>query len=1158
MNRAIKRSTLARHAITALVALAALTAQSQTLDAFNPGANNVVNALAIQTDGKILVAGAFTNLGGLTRSYIGRLNANGTPDSSFTNAANNAVNCLLVQTDGGIIVGGTFTTLGGSVRNAIGRLQSSGTLDFFFNPGASASPNSAFISALATQPDGKILVAGFFSALGGFSRTNIGRLNASGFLDSSFNAGPGSGLQNISSLAVQPDGKILIGGSFINLGGQQHTNIARLNSNGTLDTNFNAAADSVVSCLAMQSDGKILVGGSFTNLSGQARNYIGRLNSDGSLDAGFNPGASGGVFSLAVQTDGKVVIGGAFTNLAGQARNYIGRLDSDGSLDASFNVSANSNVTSLAIQADGKVIVGGSFTNLAGQSRNRLARLNNTAAATQSISFDSTSVTWLRGGTSPEAWRTTFDLSTNGGPLLTFGAGSRTTGGWQLTGLSLPTNVTVRARGFLAGGKQNGSGWLVETIFGSPAITAQPSGRTVNAGSATSFNVSAIGSATLKYQWRRNGLDLLNGGNISGAQAATLALNNLFGADAGNYSCIVTNDYGAVTSAVATLTVIDPRITTAPTNTTARLGGTAFFTVSAFGTSPLGYQWRKNGAWLAGETASSLLFSNAQSTDAGSYFDAVVTNAFGSATSAVAVLTVNLASLDDFNAGPVNYDVFSQAIQPDGKIVIGGAFTRIGEQLFYSLARLGSDGTVETNFHPYACCGGAMLALALQTDGKILVAGHVTSFLARLNSDGTWEGAFNPATAGLCAGINCIALQPDGKIVVGGSFTSLGGQACTNLGRLNSDGTLDTSFRTTTADTCSHVDCITLQPDGKILFGGAFGPVYYYGLGRLNSDGTLDTNFTTLGPDSLYQPNAIVVQPDGKILVAAWFSKPTGQTDFLGRLNPNGTVDSTFNPSVSWSANIGSGVQSMALQADGKIIIGGQFYAVGGHERQHLARLNADGTVDYAFGPVSDGDVYSVGLQADGKIVVGGHFLSLGGQARSYIGRLNNTIPASQRLSFDGVAIKWQRGGASPEVWRTTFESSTNGSNWTSLGAGARVPGGWELGGVSLPTNAVIRARGFATGGQYNASNWFVEASLTLDPRTPPKIIADDSSFGIRSNKFGFNLAGLQGQVVVVESSPNFVDWMPIFTNTIVTGSVYFSDLSSTNFSTRFYRARLR
>src|SRR5207249_3156817 len=96
---------------------------------------------------------------------------------------------------------------------------------------------------------------------------------------------------------------------------------------------FNPGANSSVYCFALQADGKILVGGGFTTLGGQNRNYIGRLNSDGTLDATFNPGANGWVYSLAMQADGKILVGGNFRSLGGQSRNFIGRLNPDGTLD---------------------------------------------------------------------------------------------------------------------------------------------------------------------------------------------------------------------------------------------------------------------------------------------------------------------------------------------------------------------------------------------------------------------------------------------------------------------------------------------------------------------------------------------------------------------------------------------------------------------------------------------------------------------------------------------------------------------------------------------------------------------------------------------------------------------------------------------------------
>jgi uncharacterized delta-60 repeat protein len=450
-------------------ALAAL-AQSPLPDSFDPGANGEVYSLAVQADGKILVGGLFTKLVGQGRNSIGRLSADGTLDTNFNPGAGDSnpylFYCLAVQGDGRILAGGRFTALGGQSRTGIGRLNTDGTLDTSFNPGA-----NNIVLCLAVEADGKILVGGEFSTLGGQNRNYFGRLNADGTLDASFNPGPNSyvdGLAAVVSLAVQADGKILVGGNFTTLGGQSRTNIGRLNADGTLDTSFNPGANSAVHALAMQADGKILAGGEFTTLGGQSHNYLGRLNADGTLDTSFNSGANFVVTSLAVQAEGQILVGGYFTTLAGQSRIGIGRLNADGTLDTSFNPGADNFVDALAVQADGKVLVGGTFTMLGGQSRNNIGRLDNTGPATQSLTFDGSTLAWMRGGTSPEVWRTTFEYSTNGGSWSNLGAGVRIPGGWQLTGLALPTNTAFRARGYTVGGRNNSSSWFVETVLRHP------------------------------------------------------------------------------------------------------------------------------------------------------------------------------------------------------------------------------------------------------------------------------------------------------------------------------------------------------------------------------------------------------------------------------------------------------------------------------------------------------------------------------------------------------------------------------------------------------------------------------------------------------------------------------------------------------------------
>ncbi len=330
-----------------------------------------------------------------------------------------------------------------------------------FNPGANEP-----VFSLAVQVDGKILVGGYFTTLGGQSRNYIGRLNADGTLDPSFNPSAGGVVYpSVYSLALQADGKIVVGGVFTGLGGQSRNYIGRLNADGTLDTSFNPGASNYVSSLAVQADGRILVGGGFTTLGGQSRTNIGRLNADGTLDTVFNPGADNSVLSLAVQADGKILAGGNFTTLGGQNRNHIGRLNADGTLDTSFNPGADGPAVSLAVQADGKILIGGNFTTLGGQSRTNVGRLDNTGPATQSLTFDGSTVTWTRGGTSPEVWRTTFEYSPDGTAWTSLGAGIRIPGGWQLTGLTLPTSTSFRARGDTVGGSADGSSWFVETIL---------------------------------------------------------------------------------------------------------------------------------------------------------------------------------------------------------------------------------------------------------------------------------------------------------------------------------------------------------------------------------------------------------------------------------------------------------------------------------------------------------------------------------------------------------------------------------------------------------------------------------------------------------------------------------------------------------------------
>lgn len=606
---------------------------SPQADSFNPGVNGGVYSLAVQPDGKILVGGYFTAVGGQTRLNLARLNPDGSLDTGFNSGASggtdSTVYALAVQPNGKILVGGGFNYLGGLTRNYLGRLNADGTVDGSYNPGANGR-----VDSFAMQADGKILVGGWFTTLGGQTRNRIARLNADGTLDSSFNPGAND---RVFPVALQADGKILLGGFFTTAAGATRNRIARLNADGSLDTTFNPGANDRVFAIAVQADRKILVSGWFTMLAGQTCNGIGRLNEDGTFDPTFNPGSAYRISSLAVQADGKILVVGEFTTLGGQPRYYIGRFNPDGTLDASFNPGAGSYAYPLAVQADGKILVGGVFTTLGGQARSYLGRLNNTAPATESLSVDGSTITWLRGTASPEVWRTTFDLCTDGLTWTSLGAGTRQAGGWQLADASLPSSGVIRGRGYLTGGLYNGSGWFTESqlpFTNAPAIVVQPRSVTNLSGTTANFTVSATGAAPLGYQWLKDGTNLFRG------TLATLTLTNVQLWDEGGYSVVVSNVAGNTTSQVAWLTVwVPPTIVRQPDARTNIVGQTAAFGVTAAGTPPFRYQWSKGGHSLLWATNSTLVIPMVQLSDAGRYA-VLVSNVAGGTQSLSAPLLV--------------------------------------------------------------------------------------------------------------------------------------------------------------------------------------------------------------------------------------------------------------------------------------------------------------------------------------------------------------------------------------------------------------------------------------------------------------------------------------------------------------------------------------
>ncbi len=356
-----------------------------------------------------------------------------------------------------------------------------------------------------------------------------------------------------------------------------------------------------------------------------------------------------------------------------------------------------------------------------------------------------------------------------------------------------------------------------------------------------------------------------------------------------------------------------------------------------------------------------------------------------------------------------NNAVMTTAVQPDGKILVGGWFTTYQGISRSNIARLNADGSLDTSFNVGAGFDAVVYSIVLQADGKILVGGDFTSYngitqnsIARLNADGSIDTSFNMGngltTSGGMAFVNTMAIQNDGKILVGGRFTDYNGTPRQRIARINTDGTIDTSFVVGSGFN-ADVKTIALQSDGKIVAGGSFKSYSFTNVNyivRLNMNGTVDSSFN-IGTGFGGSPGGavvqiIVVQPDDKILVGGYFTTYKGTTqNRIVRLNTNGNVDTSF---VAVAGVDNYFVNDIELQPDGKILLGGGFLSYNGIARRCLARINANGSLDTSFdigtgffGTLSN--VETVSLQPDGKIVVGGYFTSYKGVDQNRIARLS-------------------------------------------------------------------------------------------------------------------------------------------------------------------------
>ncbi len=688
---------------------------------FDPGSgvNGSVYSVLVQPDGKLIIAGQFTTVRGLLRTNLARLNADGSGDATFHAGTNGSGGIIALQPDGKVLVSGMFTsvcdeTWGCFPIESIRRLNADGSLDAGFTPAEiQAFTDMPGCRALAVQPDGRILVGGHFNGVNGTNRPGLARLNADGTLDHSFDPPPAS----VHRLALQANGDVLIAGGP---GGSPF--LARLNSSGQPDTNFNPGASlsgSYVSSLAVQPDGRIVLGGSFTstnaNASFSGRSTV-RLLANGSLDTSYNAPAdpNDGATDVAVQADGKVLVAGAsYTTIDGPRRQVLIRLHPNGALDATFNPGPGvTQLTTLVVQPNGLALVGSYSPSL------NLTRLN--VDGSRDNSFDA--------GRSLARANPAIALQADGKVLL----GGALVEGDPYWGPHSDVLAFVN-------GTNN---------YGSARLNA-------NGSSDSSFVVRSFQPPLSAFYHPEDCVGLQNYWCYPGVVISTP---------------LVQQDGKVLLSGYSVTTIIGEETFFQITHSVL-----ARFTPAGSLDSTLDQLTNSYVTAMARQADGKILIAGSLNID-GTYPSFARLNSDGSIDSSFQRSGGSMTS--------------SLAVQPDGKVIVGGSG---------GLGRLSTTGVREACFNPSV--DGTVYSVAVQPDGKILLGGSFTTVngvsrrgIARVNPDGSLDGGFNPSN-GVSGVVGSVVLQPDGNVLISGDFVTVNDVVRPYVARLLGGDTTAPSLR---------------------------------------------------------------------------------------------------------------------------------------------------------------------------------------------------------------------------------------------------------------------------------------------------------------------------------------------------------------------------
>jgi uncharacterized delta-60 repeat protein len=814
---------------------------------------------------------------------------------------------------------------------------------------------------------------------------------------------------------------------------------------------FTTTVGTEIDALAVQGNGQVIVAGNFQAEDGVAHYGLARLNADGSLDNTFGPavtlgteGVGAAIFqipgyinAIAVQTNGQVLVAGDFNYInGGQSSPYITRINTDGSVDSTFHaaVPQYSTIQQLAVNSSGTVLVlaSGALLELnAGGSLNTAF----TSALPANSYIDH--VVWQTDGKvvyngSDAGGQDLFGRLNANGTLDSTYTPAVTPGAYDLLGLRANNEVYIASRGNLGTDPNNTICAALLTTTGAvdPSFTAPVN---VSLGNPVSLAVLSAGGF------------VVNGG-------VTIPLGN------NNY----TNQGLAYFKANGTL------------NTTVFAG-----------LDPYGNGFSN----LAIDSTGALLI-------AGSFTKLGTVQALNMGRVSLSSGAVDTAYLPPFSSLS---SVSGIATMPNGFSIVWGDFNVVNGYYRPYVARMGPPGYVDLGFNSGAGPNDQVRSAVIQPNGAVVMGGDFTQVnggashnVARFNSDGSLDTNFAIPGTGFNGyqPVQVLALQPDGKIVVGGGFTAINGVSHPYIARLNSDGSVDSSFNASANNT---VQSIVLQPDGRILVGGIFTKMDGVAAGaiaRLNANGTLDTSFYPADLSYLLSGTVetIALQPNGQILAGGIFN--TGNQSInsvpgaaLIRLNADGSPDSAFNNRVAGLLDLPGYVKidAIAVQPDGGIVAAGLFSVNGYSNRGGVIRLNANADLDPAFFSIGtpDQEVDAVALPANGGMMFGGSFAHFDGQYRLAYARLATTNNIQMgtlgvTVGGSGVTFSLPAPAASYPIVAVIIEQSTDGGvTFQSLGnASANSDGSWSYQGAALPPG-IVYYRATATDSQQEQASTY-------------------------------------------------------------------------------------